>query len=271
MAFNTVYLPTRVFHFALAGVYAATPFFAWQFREWKLSWLAAVGLTLLFGTLFSLACEACNHFRLQRKGSSSGAHFVSSLGIYIVAVQVIALTWGNETKVLRVGVDSVAGFGQTTLTHAQLIAGSVSLGLLAVFYCWLRFTNFGLRLRALAENPVQLALQGYNTRRLRLVAFGVAGLLASTASLLVAYDIGFGPHDGLAALLLAIVAVIVGGRDTWLGPVLGAIALGLLRSEIVWFLSARWQDAVTFALLALFLFLRPHGLFGRKIRLEAAA
>jgi len=271
MAFNTVYLPTRVFHFALAGVYASAPFFAWQLREWDLSWPLAVTVSMILGALFSLACEAFNHFRLQRKGSSSGAHFVSSLGLYIVAVQFVALTWGNETKVLRVGIDGATGFGQTTFTHAQLIAGSVSLGLLAMFYCWLRFTNLGLRLRALAENPIQLALHGYNTRRLRLLAFGIAGLLASVSALLVAYDIGFGPHDGLTALLLAIVAVIVGGRDTWLGPVLGAVAVGLLRSEVVWFLSAKWQDAVTFALLALFLFLRPHGLFGRKIRLEATA
>lgn len=269
MAFNVVYLPTRVFHVALGAVYSGAPFVAWQILIWTGSWPLAVVLALSSGTLVSLACEAFNHARLERNGGGSGAHLISSLGIYIVMVQALALTWGNNTKFLRTGVDSFVNAGQITLTHAQLLAGAVSLLLLALFYGWLRLTNIGLQLRALADNPGQLALYGYNTRRLRLLAFGIAGLLTPACSLLVAYDIGFDPNAGLVTLLLAIVAVIVGGRDTWLGPVLGGIVLGLIRSEAVWFISARWQDAVTYALLALFLFFRPSGLLRRDLRVEA--
>jgi hypothetical protein len=32
---------------------------------------------------------------------------ISSLGIYIVVVQTVAMTWGNEIKVLRAGLDGV--------------------------------------------------------------------------------------------------------------------------------------------------------------------
>jgi branched-chain amino acid transport system permease protein len=140
-----------------------------------------------------------------------------------------------------------------------------------MYYAGLRFTNLGLQLRALADNPAQLSLHGYNTRRLRLLGFAIAGLLASVSAMLVAYDIGFDAHGGLTTLLLAIVALIVGGRGTWLGPALGGIAIGIVRAEVVWFLSAKWQDALTFALLAMFLFIRPQGLLGRKARLEAQA
>jgi len=269
LAFNAVYLPTRVFHLALGGVFAVVPFIAWQLLLWKQSWPAAIFVAVAAGVLLSLACEAFNHARLERTGSSSGAHLISSLGIYIVMVQAIALMWGNENKVLRAGVDSVVKVEQITLTHAQLLAGVISLSVLLAFYILLRFTNIGLRLRALADNPSQLALHGYNTRHLRFFAFSIAGLLASVSSLLVAYDIGFDPHGGLIALLLAIVAVIIGGRASWLGPVLGGIVLGLIRSEVAWFLSARWQDAATYALLALFLFVRPRGILGRNLRLEA--
>lgn len=269
MAFNVVYLPTRVFHVALGAVFSAAPFVAWQILISTGSWPLAIVLALLSGTLVSLACEAFNHARLERNGGGSGAHLISSLGIYIIMVQALALTWGNNTKFLRTGVDSFVKAGQITLTYAQLLAGAVSLLLMAAFYGWLRFTNIGLRLRALADNPGQLALYGYNTRRLRLLAFGIAGLLTPACSLLVAYDIGFDPNAGLVTLLLAIVAVIVGGRDSWLGPVLGGIVLGLIRSEAVWFISARWQDAVTYALLVLFLFFRPSGLLRRDLRVEA--
>ncbi len=114
-----------------------------------------------------------------------------------------------------------------------------------------------------------MLLYGYDIRKLRLLAFTLSGLLAGIASLLTAYDVGFDPHGGLHALLLGVVAVIVGGRGTWWGPVVAGLVLGLLRAFIVWEFSARWQDAATFALLVIILFLRPQGLLGRKARLEA--
>ncbi|MEI8197455.1 MAG: branched-chain amino acid ABC transporter permease, partial [Phycisphaerae bacterium] len=200
---------------------------------------------------------------------SAGAHLISSLGLYLILVQFVAIVWGNETQVLRSGVDTVYRLRETILlTRAQALAGCGSLVLLMSFYCWLRFSNLGLQFRAMADNSVQLALHGYNIRRLRLLAFAVAGFLASISALAVAFDVGFDPQGGLSVLLLAIVAVIIGGKTSFLAPVLGGLLLGIIRALAVWHMSARWQDAVAFLLLALFLLLRPHGILGRKLRLE---
>ena len=269
LAFATVYLPTRVFHIALAGVFASAPYLVWAFGRDGWPWPAAIAVALLGGIALSFACELFNHGPLDRKKAGQGLHLVSSLGIYIVIVQVVAMAWGNEVKVLRQGIDSVfSGLG-VVVTRSQLLAGSISLVAMLGFYSWLRFSNLGLQFRALADNPTQLALFGYNTRRLRFLAFALAGFIAALSSLLTAFDVGFDPQGGLKALILAIVAVIIGGRDTFLGPVIAGFFLGILRSQVAWHLSARWQDAVTFGLLVLFLFFLPNGLLGRKMRLEA--
>lgn len=267
LGFTVVYLPTRVFHIALGGIYAFVPFIAWALGAFP--WFLAVLVAMISGIAISLLCEGINHAPLEKKGAASGTHLVSSLGIYIILVQAIALIWGNETKVLRTGLDGIVKWGAIILTHAQLIATTVSLLILGLFYLWLKFSDLGLQFRALADNPKEFALRGYNVSRLRLLAFSISGLLGAIASLLVAYDIGFDPNGGLSAVLLAVVAVIIGGRSSFLGPVLGGILLGVVRSEVVWFLSARWQEAVTFIILALFLFLRPNGILGSKMRLEA--
>jgi branched-chain amino acid transport system permease protein len=208
---------------------------------------------------------------LERQGASEGAHLISSLGIFIIIVQCIALAWGNETKVLRSGVGAALHFGKMILTPSQVIAGGTAFATIGAFFLWLRFSNVGLQFRALSDNPIQLALFGYNTRRVRLLAFGIGGFLCAIAAMLVSYDIGFDPHGGLHALLLAVVAVIIGGRHSFVGAVLGAMIVGVVRSEVVWFLSARWQEAITFGLLALFLYVAPNGLMGRTMRLEAQA
>jgi branched-chain amino acid transport system permease protein len=270
LAFTIASLPTRVFHVALAGIYTAVPFIVWSM--WKTTWNPVWGVVVAVtsGVVLSVLCEALNHWWLERKGAPDGLHLVASLGISIMLVQIGAMVWGNDTQVLREGIDLVFQWGSFRLTRSQLIAGSVSAGLLALFAAWLRLSKQGLQFRALADNPTQLALFGYNIRALRLVAFALSGLLASVASLLTAYDIGFSAHDGLHALLLGIVAVIVGGRGTWFGPLVAGVLLGLIRAFVIWQFSARWQDAATFAVLVAFLFLRPQGLLGRKTRLETS-
>jgi branched-chain amino acid transport system permease protein len=269
LGFQSVYLPTRIFFITQAGIYGLAPYIAMQVRQANGPWIVAIALSLLASVLVAIAAEAFNHRRLTKRGASSGIHLIASLGLYIILVQLIAMIWGNETKVLRTGVDTTVYLASVVLTRAQVIAGLASLAVIVGFYLWLRSSNIGLQFRALADNPTQLALYGYNTDRLRLLAFGLSGFLTATASLLTAYDIGFDPHGGLPSILLAVVAVIIGGRGSFLAPICGGILLGILRAQVVWHGSARWQEAATFGLLALFLLFRPHGLLGSKMRLEA--
>ena len=81
---------------------------------------------------------------------------------------------------------------------------------------------------------------------------------------------GFDPNTGLHAVLLAVVAMIIGGRGSFVGPVVGGLLLGIVRAQVVWHWSARWQEAVTFAMLAFVRLLLPHVLLGQRTRLEAA-
>lgn len=271
VAFQMVYLPTRVFFVGLAGLYSLAPFIYLAGQEIFGCWEGSVMLSLAVVVTLSLLFEWANHAPLTRKGASDGAHLISSLGIYIVLVQVVAIIWGNDTKTLRTGLDPTVQFFGGILTQSQLLMAGVTCVLLLGFLAMLRASGIGLRLRALADNPIQFALYGYNVDIHRLIAFGLAGLFATAASLLTAYDIGFDPHTGLRAVLLAVVAVIIGGRTSFVGPIIGGVLLGLIRAQVVWHFSARWQEAVTFAVLAFFLLVRPQGLFGQKTRVEASA
>ena len=270
-AFAVVYLPTRVFHIGLAGIYAAVPYVALTATQKGASVPAAILLAIGAGVILSLLCDLLNHRRLTRTGASAGAHLIASLGIFIVLVQVVALSFGNESQVLRTGIDTTATIAGAVLTRTQIVSAVVGAVCLGAYLTWLHFTGIGLQLRALADNPTEVALRGYNVRHLHLLAFGISGLLGSVAALLAAYDVGFEPNGGLPVLLLAIVAVIIGGRKSFLGPLLGGILLGLVRNLVVWHWSAKWQEAVTFVLLALALLFVPNGILGRKARLEVNA
>jgi branched-chain amino acid transport system permease protein len=224
---------------------------------------------LLAGTAISLLCEISNHARLSRNGVSAGGHLISSLGLYIIITQLIVMKWGSDAQTLRHGVSRVINISGILLTSPQIVVASVSALVIALFFLWLRFSRKGLQFRALSDNANEVALRGYNIKRLRLLAFGMSGLLCSAGAIVLSYDRGFSPYGGMTAILLAVVAMIVGGRQTFVGPVIGGLVLGVLREETAYLFAARWQELFTFLLLALFILVKPSGLIGNKGRLEA--
>jgi branched-chain amino acid transport system permease protein len=98
LGFAVVYLPTRVFHIALAGIYSLVPFLALTLGSVGIPWPICAIVAILGGGVLSVLCEGFNHARLDRKGAGPGLHLVSSLGIFIVIVQLIAMIWGNEVN-----------------------------------------------------------------------------------------------------------------------------------------------------------------------------
>lgn len=270
LAFQLVLLPTRVFFIGLAGIYSLAPFVALSMLQAGWGWATAITVTVLVSSGLSLLIEWANHAPLARKEASEAAHLITSLGIYIIIVQAVAITWGSRTKTLPTSLASTTHIAEVIVTEPQWVVVGVASALILSFSAFLMYSDIGLRLRALADNPAQFALLGYNINSHRLLAFGLSGGFAAASSLVTAYDVGFDPYVGLQAVLLAMVAVIIGGRGSFAGPVVGALILGVLRAGVVWYFSAHWQEAVTFALLAVFLLLRPQGLLGRETRIEAA-
>jgi branched-chain amino acid transport system permease protein len=269
VAFQAVYLPTRVFFMGLAGLYASGPYaFSWLRDAGVPVALCAAG-ALAAVTALAVAAELANHRPLSEREASSGAHLISSLGIYIVIVQALVAVWGNSTRSLRPGVDTPFHIGSVVLTESQALSAVVSIAALGIALLLLHSSTLGLRLRALADNPSLFALCGYDVRMHRLIAFVLGGALAAVASLTSAWQIGYDPQTGLHATLLAVVAVMIGGRTSFVGPMAGGMLLGIVRVQVSWFWDARWQEAVTFALLAFCLLFRPEGLLGDRSRLEA--
>lgn len=270
MAFQCVYLPTRVFFLGMAGVYAVTPYVAAAAADRGWPWAVSLALGVVAGAGTSLLFEFANHRWLAKRQAGEGARLIASLGEYIALAQVIALVWGNNPRTLRRGPDPTTEVGGLVVSQSQWAMMAVAAAGLAGVGLLLRTTGIGLRLRALADNPRQFALFGFDVAAHRAVAFGLGGGLAAAAALATAYDRGFDPFGGLHAMLLAVVAVIVGGRGSFLGPVVGGLLLGVLRAEVVWLASPRWQEATTFLLLGLLLLVRPQGLVGGPPRLEAS-
>lgn len=271
LSFALIYNTTRIFHIAHGAVYTVAAYLCYFFFVQRgIPLWASVGLTLVLTALLGVAIQRLIYAPLQRRRASLAIALLSSLGLYVALVNLVAMFWGNETKVLRPGVEATLQIGSVILTRVQLAQALVGLLLVGGVLIALKTTRWGQVIRAVRDNPTLSTVMGIDTQRVQVWVFGAGSALVGVAAILVALDVGMDPQVGLPVLLTAAAALIIGGVGTFGGPVAGAFLIALIQSLLIWKVSARWVDAFTFGLLVLCLIFRPQGLLSGRRRIEEA-
>ncbi len=266
LGFGIVYRSTKVFHLALGAIYTASAYGAYAVLKW------GKGTGILIGILTALALgfliERCVYRPFYKKDSSPGVVLVASLGLYIFIVNLIALIFGNEVKILSPGIEPSFSFFGIILTRMQIIQFFTGIFVIIIWLILLKKSRFFKAVWAMGDEPVLVRVLGLPLWRLRDTVFILSSFLVAVSSILVGMDVGIDPHIGLPAFLIGAVAVFVGGMNNFSGWVISAFIIAELQSLVIWKFSARWNDAITFVVLIAVLLLKPQGIFSVKGRME---
>jgi branched-chain amino acid transport system permease protein len=154
----------------------------------------------------------------------------------------------------------------------------VTIGVTAALLLGLRFflanTALGLQILAAASDFSMARLLGVRANRVIAVAFGISGLLAGVVAFALVAQLGnVTPTLGLQPVLIGFAGVIIGGMGSLVGATLGGFILGVLTIALQAMLplSARpFREAFLFAIVILFLLLRPQGLVSSAYVTERA-
>lgn len=141
------------------------------------------------------------------------------------------------------------------LTLALCAAGTLALRRLL-------FTPFGYALRAARDSSLRSEAIGLDVRRLRWIAFSIAGAFAGLAGGLFAFSKGsISPETlGVGRSIDGLVMVLLGGIDAISGPVVGATVFLFLQDQIARHVEY-WRAMLGMFILALVL-LFPAGIAG---------
>jgi len=267
IGFALVYNTTHIFHIAAAGIYVfAAYMFWWQVAKLGVPTFLAAVLAVALTMGLSLLSESTLYRPLRNKKTSLSVIMIASIGLMTVIVNLIAMFFGNETKVVESSILKTYQWGELIITTPQLYQVIVAVIAIGVFLFILGRTKFGLKVRALSADETLFETLGYNKQQTFSVVFLASGLFIGLASCVTVYDVGLEPNMGMTVLINAMVAMIIGGTGRFNTCVLGGLLLGVLQSLTVFFFASNWQNAITFALLLGFLFLRPQGIAGYKQR-----
>ena len=268
LGFALIYQVSRFFHFAHGVVFTAGAYLTFLFKVWLgypyfFSIVVSIGLSAILGCFIEISI----YRPLRHKGSSPLVLLLASLGIYIVLQNIISMVFGDDIKTIRSGiVEEGINILGARITPIQITIIAVNLFLLVCCFFFLKYTKVGQAMRAVANDPELARVSGIESDRVILSTFALGSALAGIAGILVALDVDMTPTMGMNALLMGVVAVIIGGVGSMPGVALGALLLGMAQHFGAWYVGSQWQDAIAFVILLIFLLFRPQGFLGKKVK-----
>ena len=238
------------------------------------AWLGARPMpSFLLAFLMSAVLGFVVYFCLMRfmTGESVFAAVLVTVALGILLRGVMTLLWTSQTwyPLQRLSLHNasytlmkgmvISTFGIVAVVSAVVIY----LGLLA----GLKFTRWGLRMRAVGENPLLASQRGIELHTYYAISWAIAVLTGGLAGMIQACDNGVEPNLFIIGLK-AFPVVLVGGLDSLTGVIPGALIVALAEILAIQYVSPEASEAAPFFVLLLMLLIRPWGLFGTKEELD---
>jgi branched-chain amino acid transport system permease protein len=165
---------------------------------------------------------------------------------------------GGDDGIHGISIPAIIGSSKGAYYFTMIVAG------LAMFFMYrILHSPFGSTLQGIRDNAVRSQAIGVNVRRHQLTALVMAGFFAGVAGVLfVVVDNSVFPDMLFWTLSLEItIMALLGGWFTFLGPMLGAAMIVLLRT-FVSTVTEYWTFAMGILLMLVILFL-PEGVLGK--------
>lgn len=190
-----------------------------------------------------------------------------TLGIAIIISDLILAVFGGQARDIPVPdvlARPVTIAGDLIVPAYRLFVIALAVVVGVALWALLRYTRFGMTVRAGVDDRVMVAASGTNIRVVFAVVFALGAGLAGASGVIGGSFLSLQPGEDTRYLLYSLVVVIVGGLGSVPGAVLGALLVGLVDNLAAYYLPT-WSTLITFGLLVAVLVVRPQGLLGRDL------
>ena len=156
--------------------------------------------------------------------------------------------------------------GLLTINNIQLSIFFITAFSLWLLYLLIYKTKYGQAMRALSHDREAASLMGIPVDGIISFTFIVGGALAGLGGILYGFAYPqINVFMGIMPGIKSFIAAVLGGIGIIHGAVLGGLIIGLSEVFVSAFLSSTLRDGVIFFILFLVLFLKPSGIFGKRI------
>lgn len=224
----------------------------------------AVLLSIVAATAVALTAERLVIRPMQARHASHGMLLLVLFAVLIVVRHTTAHSFGPQDHALPGPLpEGALILGNSLFILPQTFVVYAALAVVFLLTWWfMRHTWAGRSLRVAAIDPIGAQLIGIDLGRVRLLAFGIGGLIAALTGWLYGPLFAASFSMGNAPGIKGFIALIIGGIGSPLGALVGGLGLGILELATARYASSLWSEAVSFLLLIAVLLVRPNGLVG---------
>lgn len=268
LGFVVVFKATQVVNFAHAGLLMVGTYSAARFSAAGQPFAVAVLGGIALTVVLALVIERALVRPVVRRSVVAVA--IMTIGVDVVLQTEITRRLGID--ILPVGdpwQSSTVEVLGITVPQTRVAALVVAFVVLGGFFAWSRFSDWGIAMRASAEDHRTAELMGVRLGRVSAIVWVIAAVLAVVAGVFLAAfpSPGVSPTTSAAALR-AFPAAILGGLDSTGGALVGGLLIGLAETltqgyqDQLSFLGQGFAAVVPYVVMVAVLLVRPTGLFG---------
>jgi branched-chain amino acid transport system permease protein len=194
-----------------------------------------------------------------------------TVGLSLALVALVQAIWGPTERVYAVPgwlFDTTNVFGARIGNDRFVEIGIAVVALIGIM-AFLRYTRYGLIIRAGVENRAMVTALGIDVRRAFTLVFAMGGVAAALAGVLAAVYFGGSvePERGTSLLIFAFIVVVIGGLGSIGGSAVAAVLVALVQQYVNYYGAKHGASALgdlsVVMLLAITLLIRPSGLAGK--------
>jgi branched-chain amino acid transport system permease protein len=256
---------------ATFGAFFAAKVILYLQASYQWSNFTVVLLSMLLGAAVSFILGFVIDVFIIRKAkyvTSVGKQMIT-MGLVLVLAGIMPVIFGMIPLVIpRLSYDIVPftflGTSLTISKHA-FYALIITIVVLTLLFSALRFTKWGLGVRATASNEVVAGMMGVNTRLITAMSWAIAGAVGGIGAVLLAPNGGEVTVGLMTSMQVnGFMASILGGFSSFMGPIIGTVLISMLSGLLSYF-GFLWQNAIVYVIILLLVLVKPLGLFGKKI------
>jgi len=279
-----------------------TILFTWYFQSLGISLgvlptaLIAIPFAVVFMILYMLTIDkfVFSYYRIKKSPPVQLA--MVSIGVMFVTQAIVRIIIGpfdrrffdGEKFIMKANeFKEMTGLNEgLTIKSTQVLTIFVTIVVVSILFWFLNKTKTGKSMRAYSDNEDLALLSGIDPKRVVMITWMIAGILATIGGVLYGLDKSFKPFTYFNNMLPIFAAAIVGGIGNPFGAFLGGYVIAFSEifityaykkffmyvlpesmepNSLIQLLSTDYKFAVSFSILVIVLLFRPSGIFKGKV------
>ena len=258
--------------------------------------LLTIPFAIIMMILYMLTIDKFVFSYYRMKKSPSVMLAMVSIGVMFVTQAIVRIIIGpfdrrffdGERFILKANeFKEMTGLNEgLTIKSTQVLTIIITVIVVSILFWFLNKTKTGKSMRAYSDNEDLALLSGIDPKRVVMITWMIAGILATIGGVLYGLDKSFKPFTYFNNMLPIFAAAIVGGIGNPFGAFLGGYVIAFSEifityaykkffmyvlpesmepNSLIQLLSTDYKFAVSFSILVIVLLFRPSGIFKGKV------